>query len=50
VAWHRVVQSTGRPNPAAPVEAARLLRAEQVPMRGDRVDMRSARWDGESDG
>ena len=46
VPGHRVVQSTGRPNPASPVEAARLLRAEKVPMRGDRVDMRSARWDG----
>ena len=46
VPWHRVVQSTGGPNPASPVEAIRLLRAEKTPMRGDRVDMRAARWDG----
>jgi alkylated DNA nucleotide flippase Atl1 len=46
VPWHRVVQSTGGPNPASPVEALRLLRAENTPMRGDRVDMRAARWDG----
>jgi methylated-DNA-protein-cysteine methyltransferase-like protein len=46
VPWHRVVQSTGAPAPSAPQEALRLLRAERVPMRGDRVDMRLARWDG----
>ena len=50
VPWHRVVQSTGAPAPSAPAEALRLLRAEHVPMRGDRVDMRLARWDGETDG
>ena len=51
VPWHRVVLSTGDPAPSAPEEALRLLRAEQVPMRGDRVDMRRARWDGrEADG
>ena len=46
VPWQRVVLSTGEPAPSAPVEALRLLRAEGVPMRGDRVDMRAARWDG----
>ena len=46
VPWHRVVQSTGRPAPSAPQEALRLLRAEGVPTRGDKVDMRLARWDG----
>ncbi len=46
VPWHRVVQSTGAPAPSAPVEALRLLRAEKVPMRGDKVDMRLARWNG----
>lgn len=46
VPWHRVVQSSGQPAPSSPVEARRLLRAEGVPMRGDRVDMRLARWDG----
>lgn len=50
VPWHRVVQSTGAPTSSAPAEALRLLRAEEVPMRGDRVDMRLARWDGETDG
>jgi alkylated DNA nucleotide flippase Atl1 len=47
VPWHRVVQSTGGPNPAAPEEALRRLRRDGTPMRGDRVDMRMARWDGE---
>jgi methylated-DNA-protein-cysteine methyltransferase-like protein len=46
VPWHRVVQSTGAPAPSSPQEALRLLRAERVPMRGDRVDMRLASWDG----
>jgi alkylated DNA nucleotide flippase Atl1 len=46
VPWHRVVQSTGGPNPASPADALRLLRAENTPMRGDKVDMRRARWDG----
>ena len=46
VPWQRVVLSTGEPAPSAPGEALRLLRAEGVPLRGDRVDMRAARWDG----
>ena len=46
VPWQRVVLSTGEPAPSAPDEALQLLRAEGVPMRGDRVDMRMARWDG----
>jgi methylated-DNA-protein-cysteine methyltransferase related protein len=46
VPWHRVVQSTGHPAPSAPAEALALLRAEGTPTRGDRVDMRLARWDG----
>lgn len=51
VSWHRVVQSTGGPNPASPEEALRRLRRDRTPMRGDRVDMRLARWDGsENDG
>ena len=51
VPWHRVVQSTGGPNPAAPEEALRRLRRDRTPMRGDKVDMRLARWDGsENDG
>ena len=46
VPWHRVVQSTGGPNPAAPEEALRRLRRDRTPMRGDKVDMRLARWNG----
>ncbi|KPM57405.1 cysteine methyltransferase [Frankia sp. CcI49] len=52
VPWHRVIRSSGEPNPAAPVEALRRLRADGTPLRpaGDRVDLRSARWDGSSAG
>jgi methylated-DNA-protein-cysteine methyltransferase-like protein len=46
VPWQRVVLSTGDPAPSHPDEARRLLLAEGVPMRGDRVDMSRARWDG----
>lgn len=46
VPWQRVVLSTGAPAPSAPEEAMRLLRAEGVPLRGERVDMDRARWDG----
>jgi len=46
VPWHRVVQASGGPNPASPEEALRRLRRDRTPMRGDRVDMRLARWDG----
>ncbi len=46
VPWQRVVLSTGEPAPSAPAEALRLLRAEGTPMRGGRVDMDRARWDG----
>ena len=49
VPWQRVVLSTGEPAPSAPAEALRLLRAEGVAMRGDRVDMRTARWHGKED-
>jgi alkylated DNA nucleotide flippase Atl1 len=46
VPWHRVVRADGTPNPAHPEQAAALLRRERVAFRGDRVDMRMARWDG----
>ena len=46
VPWQRVVLSTGEPTPSHPDEALRLLRADGTPMRGDRVDMTRARWDG----
>jgi methylated-DNA-protein-cysteine methyltransferase related protein len=46
VPWQRVVLSTGEPAPSHPEEALRLLRAEGVPIRGNRVDMARARWNG----
>ena len=41
VAWHRVVLSSGHPNPAGPVEAMRLLKADGTPVAqgGERVDL-----------
>ncbi|CAO5250208.1 MGMT family protein [Frankia sp. AgKG'84/4] len=46
--WHRVIRSTGEPNPANPAEALRRLRADDTPLGpcGERVDIRAARWDG----
>jgi methylated-DNA-protein-cysteine methyltransferase-like protein len=46
VPWHRVVGGTRPPHPPAPEEALRRLRRDRTPMRGDRVDMRLARWNG----
>jgi alkylated DNA nucleotide flippase Atl1 len=48
VPWHRVVLSTGRPNPAGPVEALRRLVADGTPLLadGERVDLARARWSG----
>jgi alkylated DNA nucleotide flippase Atl1 len=48
VAWHRVVLSSGYPNPASPVAALSLLKAEHTPLArgGERVDLTSARWEG----
>jgi alkylated DNA nucleotide flippase Atl1 len=48
VPWHRVVHANGTPAPCHDGEALRLLHADRTPMRGDRVDMENARWDGES--
>src|SRR3978361_1384861 len=50
VPWHRVVLSTGHPNPAGPVEALTRLRADDTPLLpgGERVDLRAARWDGQA--
>jgi methylated-DNA-protein-cysteine methyltransferase related protein len=44
VPWQRVVRADG----TAPLgeHQLRLLREEQVPMRGSRIDLRSARWPG----
>lgn len=46
--WHRVIRSTGEPNPANPTEALRRLIADRTPLRpaGDRVDLPFARWNG----
>jgi alkylated DNA nucleotide flippase Atl1 len=43
VPWWRVVRSDG--SLAKGARQAKLLRAEGVPMRADRVDMRTARLD-----
>lgn len=46
VPWQRVVQASGRPAEPYQQEALRLLAAEGCPLRGDRVDLAGARWDG----
>jgi alkylated DNA nucleotide flippase Atl1 len=48
IPWHRVIRSTGEPNPNAPGEAMRRLAAEGTALRpgGDRVDLDTARWEG----
>jgi alkylated DNA nucleotide flippase Atl1 len=46
VPWHRVVMSTGFPPPGKQAQALALLRSEGVPLLGERVDLRRARWDG----
>jgi alkylated DNA nucleotide flippase Atl1 len=46
VPWHRVLRADGTPAPHIAAEQLALLAAENVPMRGNRVDMRAARWDG----
>jgi methylated-DNA-protein-cysteine methyltransferase-like protein len=50
VAWHRVVLSSGYPNPAGPQEALRLLVADGTPLAvgGERVNLAAARWVGPS--
>lgn len=46
VPWFRVVRADGTPAACHDFEALALLRAEGTPMRGVRVDMVKARWDG----
>lgn len=46
VPWQRVVQASGRPAEPYLQEALRLLAAEGCPLRGERVDLAAARWDG----
>jgi len=46
VPWHRVVRADGTPPLCHDGEALRRLEQERTPMRGERVDMRVARWRG----
>jgi len=46
VPWFRVVRADGSCAEQVRAEQLRLLRAEGVPLRGDRVDLATARWDG----
>ena len=44
--WHRVLRSDGTCAEHIRAEQLPLLRAEGVPVIGERVDMRQARWHG----
>ncbi|HET7531092.1 MAG TPA: MGMT family protein [Mycobacteriales bacterium] len=46
VPWHRVLRADGSCAPGVAERQLALLRRERVPMRGERVDMPRARWDG----
>jgi alkylated DNA nucleotide flippase Atl1 len=46
VPWHRVMRSDGTCAEHLRERQLELLRAEGVPLRGTRVDLRQARWDG----
>ena len=46
VPWQRVIQASGRPAEPLLDEALALLRAEGCPVRGERVVLAEARWDG----
>ncbi|MBV9099179.1 MAG: MGMT family protein [Frankiaceae bacterium] len=46
VPWHRVLRNDGTCATHKADHQLALLRAERVPMRGARVDMAKARWDG----
>ncbi len=46
VPWQRVVQASGRPAEPYLAEALGLLAAEGCPIRGERVELAAARWDG----
>jgi alkylated DNA nucleotide flippase Atl1 len=52
VPWWRVVRADGSPASGHEVRALSHYAAEATPLRpgSDRVDMRKARWDGESGG
>jgi len=47
VPWHRVLHADGSCATHKAAYQLDLLRAEGVPVRGDRVDMSRARWDGD---
>ncbi|PPJ18273.1 hypothetical protein C5E45_34545 [Nocardia nova] len=47
--WHRVVHADGTPASCHAGRAVDLLRAEGTPMRGSRVDMARAQWNGPHD-
>jgi methylated-DNA-protein-cysteine methyltransferase-like protein len=44
--WHRVVKANGSFAEHLRARQSALLRAENVPMRGEKVDLTKARWDG----
>lgn len=46
VPWHRVLRADGTPAPHLADEQLARLAEEGVPIRGGRVDLRAARWDG----
>jgi alkylated DNA nucleotide flippase Atl1 len=46
VPWHRVVRADGSCAPGVRDRQVALLRAEDAPMNGLRVDLSRARWDG----
>jgi len=46
VPWHRVMRADGSCAEHLRSEQLGLLRAEGVPIRGQRVDLAAARWDG----
>src|SRR5262245_60152910 len=46
VPWWRVIRSDGSLPPSHQTQALPHYRAEGTPLRGDRVDMRRARWNG----
>jgi alkylated DNA nucleotide flippase Atl1 len=50
VPWWRVVQASGRPAEPHIQDALGRLRAEGCPVRGDRVELVRARWDGKGGG
>ena len=47
--WWRVIRADGRPPQCHEREAHRHYRDEDTPVRGERVDLRLARWEGPFD-